>query len=47
MFLSQWTTYTALSTAAGFIICGSRNGREDWEDENRNSLNDNTGFKQK
>lgn len=47
MFLSQWTTYTALSAAAGFILCGSRNGWEYWKDENGNSLNDNTELKQK
>lgn len=47
MFLSQWKSYTALSSAAGFILCGSRNGWEYWKDENGNSLNENTELKLK
>ncbi|MBQ4119082.1 MAG: DUF4357 domain-containing protein [Clostridia bacterium] len=47
MFLSQWKSYTALSSAAGFILCGSRNGWEYWKDENGNSLNENSELKLK
>lgn len=47
MFLSQWKSYTALSSAAGFILCGSRNGWEYWKDENGNALNENAELKQK
>ncbi len=47
MFLPQRTSYTALSAAAGFILCGSRNGWEYWKDENGNALNENTNLKQK
>ena len=47
MFLSQWKSYTALSSAAGFILCGSRNGWEYWKDENGNALNENKELKQK
>ena len=38
MFLPQRTSYTALSAAAGIILCGSRNGWEYWKDENGNAI---------
>lgn len=47
MFLPQRMGYTALSTAAGFILCGSRNGWEYWKDEKGNSLNEDTDLKHK
>lgn len=47
MFLSQWKSATALSAAAGFILCGNRNGWDYWKDENGNSLNENKELKQK
>ena len=47
MFMSQWKSYTALSSSAGFILCGSRNGWEYWKDENGNPLNENTELKQR
>jgi len=47
MFLPQRTSYTALSAAAGIILCGSRNGWEYWKDENGNALNENTELKKK
>lgn len=47
MFIPQRTSYTALSAAAGFILCGSRNGWEYWKDENGKSLNENVALKQK
>lgn len=47
MFVPQRTNYTALSAAAGFILCGSRNGWEYWKDESGNSLNENSDLKQK
>ncbi len=47
MFIPQRTSYTALSAAAGFILCGSRNGWEYWKDESGKSLNENSQLKQK
>ena len=47
MFIPQRTSYTALSAAAGFILCGTRNGWEYWKDENGKPLNENAELKQK
>ena len=47
MFMPQRTSYTALSAAAGFILCGSRNGWEYWKDENGKPLNENAELKRR
>ena len=45
--MPQRTSYTALSAAAGFILCGSRNGWEYWKDENGKPLNENAELKRR
>ncbi len=47
MFSPQRVGYTALSAAAGLILCGNRNGWDYWKDENERSLNENVSLKQK
>ena len=43
-FKSQFDTNTALSTAAGFILQGSRNGKEYWLDETESRIKENAYF---
>lgn len=44
---SQKKNGTALSTAAGLLLGGNRNGWEYWKDENGHSLNENKSLKKK
>lgn len=47
MFLPQRTGFTALSAAAGVILCGTRNGWEYWKDETGVTLGENAALRQK
>ena len=47
LFMSQRKAATALSAAAGLILCGNRNGWEYWKDINGSPLNDNKQLKKK
>ena len=47
MFLPQRTGFTALSAAAGVILCGTRNGWEYWKDENGVTLGENAALRKK
>lgn len=47
LLMAQRKFSTALSAAAGIILCGSRNGWEYWKDSNGNALNDNKQLKKK
>lgn len=47
MFLPQRTGFTALSAAAGVILCGTRNGWEYWKDENGITLGENATLRKK
>lgn len=47
MFLPLRTGFTALSAAAGVILCGTRNGWEYWKDENGITLGENAALRKK
>lgn len=46
-FLAQKKNSTALSTSAGIILCGNRNGWEYWKDDKGKTLNENKYLKKK
>lgn len=47
LFTTQKKNQTALSTVAGLLLCGNRNGWEYWKDEKGNSLNSDTELKKR
>ena len=47
LFTAKKKNLTALSTTAGLILCGNRNGWEYWSDSNDKHLNENVKLKEK